>query len=249
VNRFEHDEEVEMRLSSVTKGLAVACAVVACSYVTLRADYHNFALQFSAASGSLATGPASDQNDNLRMEALVRYDGPSENGGALLYNGNGCCNGWGVVLYGTNAGANAGRLTIVAGGVTIADTQQPMTLPVGEWQRIRVESRGQIVTVSFPDKTPGPQFSFGVVSRNDLNFEAPSTFTVGEGFNGLIDEVTVTKLDTPNTVLESWGFNEGTGNSATGVNGGVLSLTNTSWVSLSQDITIKPKLPTAILHR
>jgi hypothetical protein len=237
-----------MRLHSVVKGLAVACALVACSYATLRADYHNFAVQFSAANGSVATGPAIDQNDNLRMEALVRYDGPSENGGLLLYNGNGCCNGWGVLIYGTNAGANAGRLGILAGGVTFADTQQPMTLPVGEWQRIRVESRGQIVTVSFPDATPGPQFSYGVVSRNELNFGGASTFTVGDGFNGLIDEVTMTKLDTPNTLLEYWGFHEGTGSSATGAHGTVLSLTNTSWVRVGQDLTIKPAVTKSIHH-
>ena len=71
--------------------------------------------------------------------------------------------------------------------------------------------------------------------RNDLNFEVPSSVTVGQGFNGLIKDVRFTSLDTPNTVLEFWRLNEGAGNIATGVNGAVLNLTNTSWAQLSRD--------------
>ena len=84
-------------------------------------------------------------------------------------------------MYGTNAGSNAGRLAILAGGVTIQDSQQSLTLPVGVWQRVRVESRGQILTLSFPgNDDPGPVFSFGTAPRNGLNFEVPSSVTVGQ---------------------------------------------------------------------
>ena len=212
--------------------LAIACLIFIASFTSARSqdDERNFALQFNAVNGSIATGAPINRTDNLRMEALVRYDGPSANGGVLIYNGNGCCNGWGLLMYGTNQGSNAGRLAILAGGVTVQDSQQSLTLPVGVWQRVRVESRGQRVTLSFPGKDPGPVFSFGTVPRNDLNFEAPSSVTVGQGFNGLIKDVRFTSLDTPNTLLEFWRLNEGTGSTATGVNGGLLNLTNTTWV-------------------
>src|ERR1700733_12718512 len=66
----------------------------------------DFALGFSEAAGSSATGPAIGRLDNLRMEALVKWNGPSANGGLIVYNGNGCCNGWGILLHGTNDGGN-----------------------------------------------------------------------------------------------------------------------------------------------
>lgn len=209
-----------------------------CSYAPLRADDHghNFARQFTAANGSLATGAAINQNDNLRMEARVRYDGPSANGGILIGKGSGCCNGWGVLMYGTVDGAKAGTLAILAGGVTIADLPQPMRLPLGEWQRIRVESRGQRITVSFPGKhNPGPQFSYGIVPRNNLN--ATSSVTIGQGFNGLIDDVEFTALGTPNSLLEFWDFDRPQPSSTmvTGAKGGILDLTNVNVVRLPDD--------------
>ena len=218
--------------------LAIACVVLISSFSIARSDddKKDFALQFNAASGSMATGAPVNRTDNLRMEALVRYDGPSANGGVLLYNGNGCCNGWGLLMYGNNSGSNAGRLAILAGGVTVQDSQQPLTLPVGVWQRVRVESRGQFVTLSFPgNDNPGPVFSFGIVPRNSLNFEAASSVIVGQGFNGLIRDVRFTSLDTPNALLEFWPFNEGAGSTATSIEGTVLNLTNTSWVRVSKD--------------
>jgi hypothetical protein len=241
------------RIHRLLVRLLIACVVLMASFAIARSQDNktaakaeterreNFALQFDAANGSIAaTAPGAPINrtDNLRMEAVVRYDGPSADGGLLLYNGNGCCNGWGLVVYGTNAGSNAGRLAILAGGILFYDSQQSLTLPVGVWQRIRLESRGQLVTLSFPGNDPGPVFSFGIVFRNPLNFippnATPPSVTVGQGFNGLIADVRFTSLDTPNTVLESWRLNEGTGNVATGVNGAVLNLTNTSWVQLSR---------------
>ena len=229
---------MRVRIHRLVVCLAITSVVLIACFTNARSqedkDRKNFALQFNAATGSTATGAAINRTDNLRMEALVRYDGPSADGGVLLYNGNGCCNGWGLLVYGTNnTGSNAGRLAILAGGVVVQDSQQSLTLPVGVWERVRVESRGQHVTLSFPGNDPGPVFSFGIVPRNDLNFEAPSSVTVGQGFNGLIRDVRFTSLDTPNTLLEFWRLNEGMGNIATGVNGGVLNLTNTSWVQLS----------------
>jgi hypothetical protein len=241
---------MRVSIGRVVVRFAIACVVLMASFTIARSQDNTtaakaegehersekFVLQFNAASGSIATGAPINRTDNLRMEALVRYDGPSANGGVLIYNGNGCCNGWGLLVYGTNPDPNAaGRLAILAGGIVVQDSQQSLTLPVGVWQRIRVESRGQLVTLSFPGNDAGPVFSFGVVPRNDLNFEVPSSVTVGQGFNGLIKDVRFTSLDTPNTVLEFWRLNEGAGNIATGVNGAVLNLTNTSWAQLSRD--------------
>lgn len=231
---------MRVRVARLVVPLAVACVVLIIgSFNVARSDENrrSFALQFNAASGSIATGAPINRTDNLRMEALVRYDGPSDNGGVLLYNGNGCCNGWGLLLYGNNDPTHApGTLAILAGGVTIQDSVQPLTLPVGVWQRVRLESRGQRVTLSFPGiDGSGPAFSFGTVPRNNLNFEAASSVIVGQGFNGLIRDVRFTSLDTPNTVLEFWPFNEGTGSIATSVEGAVLNLTNTSWVRVPRD--------------
>lgn len=229
---------MRVKVDRLVVPLGVACVVLIASLTNASSedDKKNFALQFNAASNSIATGAPFNRTDNLRMEALVRYDGPSDNGGVLLYNGHGCCNGWGLLMYGTNSGSNAGRLAILAGGVTVQDSQQSLTLPVGVWQRVRVESRGQLVTLSFPgNDDSGPAFSFGIVPRNNLNFEASSSVTVGQGFNGLMRNVRFTSLDTPNMALEFWRFNEGTGNIATSVEGAVLNLTNTSWVRVSRD--------------
>ena len=229
---------MRVRIHRLVVCLAIASVVLIACFTNARSqedkDKKNFALQFNAATGSIATGAPINRTDNLRMEALVRYDGPSANGGVLIYNGHGCCNGWGLLVYGTNPDPNAaGRLAILAGGINFFDSQQSLTLPVGVWQRIRIESRGQLVTLSFPGKDPGPVFSFGIVPRAALNSGASSSVTVGQGFNGLIRDVRFTSLDTPNTVLEFWRLDEGMGNIATGVNGGVLNLTNTSWVQLS----------------
>ena len=227
---------MRVRIARLVVCLAIACVVLIACFTNARSqedkDRKKFAMEFTATGGSIATGVPINRTDNLRMEALVRFDGPSANGGVLLYNGSGCCTGWGLLVYGTNPDPNAaGRLAILAGGVTIQDSQQSLTLPVGVWQRIRIESRGQLVTLSFPGKDPGPVFSFGIVPRNGLN--SGSSVIIGQGFNGLIRDVRFTSLDTPNTVLEFWRLNEGTGNISTGVNGGVLDLTNTSWVQLS----------------
>ena len=139
------------------------------------------------------------------------------------------------LLFGFTNEPDRSWLAILAGGVTVQDSQQSLTLPVGVWQRVRVESRGQRVTLFLPGDNPGPVFSLGTVPRNDLNFEVSSSVTVGQGFNGLIKDVRFTSLDTPNTVLEFWRLNEGAGNIATGVNGAALNLTNTSWAQLSRD--------------
>lgn len=233
--------------------LAIACVVLIASFTNARSeeDRKDFTLQFNGASNSMATGaplllPKAGKGveflrtDNLRMEALVRYDGPSDNGGVLIYNGDSAFNGWGLLMDGTNAGSNAGRLRILAGGVTVQDSQQVLTLPIGVWQRVRVESRGQRVTLSFPGHDdPGPVFSFGTVPRNDVIFlleKEPSKprVIVGQGFNGLIKDVRFTSLDTPNTVLEFWRLNDGTGSTATSVEGDILDLFNTTWIRIPE---------------
>jgi hypothetical protein len=239
------DRQPEIRFSEGARmrrhssALIIIVALLLTSFAVAHADgdrgRKDFALGFSEAAGSSATGPAIGRLDNLRMEALVKWNGPSANGGLIVNNGNGCCNGWGILLHGTNDGGNfVGKLAILAGGVTIVESSY--TLPVGRWQLIRVESNGQLVTLSFPGAVhEGPVYSFGVVPRNGLNVGQPSTLTIGEHFNGVIDNVRFTSLDTPNTTLEWFRFNEGRGITTTGVNGTVLNLTGTTWVRLDND--------------
>ena len=72
--------------------------------------------------------------------------------------------------------------------------------------------------------------------KSCISKKEPFTF-IWEARNadGLIRDVRFTSLDTPNTLLEFWPFNEGTGNTATSVEGTVLNLANTSWVRISKD--------------
>jgi hypothetical protein len=141
-------------------------------------------------------------------------------------------------VYGTNAGSNAGRLAILAGGVTIQDSQQSLTLPVGVWHVATSPRR-----IARPDLDPflpgqrRPGSRIFIRDRASQRSEFRSTFFGHRrsGFNGLIDDVRFTSLDTPNALLEFWRFHEGTGSIATGVHGGVLNLNNTSWVRVSRD--------------
>jgi hypothetical protein len=68
-----------MRASVDRLVVAIARVVLVASFTNARSqdDKKNFALQFNAASGSIAAGAPINRTDNLRMEARVRYDGPS----------------------------------------------------------------------------------------------------------------------------------------------------------------------------
>lgn len=215
------------------------------------ADDHShgdFAMAFKGNPGIAATAPGSPltlQTDNIRMEALVMWAGPPNQGGVIVYNGHGCCSGWGILLFGDADGADAHKLGVLAGGVTIVSA--PVTLPVGEWTRVVMERRGQDVTLSVGGTgkhDPVQTFDLGIIPVNPLGVDNRSVtggtvrttekLSVGENFNGLIDNVAVRTLDT-NQTLDSWRFNDVTGFIATGSQGHVLNLQSAEWIDISHD--------------
>ena len=201
----------------------------------------DFALAFKGtnpASTSTAPGsPLTLQSDNLRLEAMVMAAGPQLQGGLLVYNGSGCCSGWGILLQGNEAGPDANKLAVLAGGVTVVPA--PVSLPVGKWTRVVMERRAGVVTLTVGGnsrRNPAQVFDLGVVPANPLGMAQSATerFTLGQNFNGLIDDVKVRTLDTKKTV-ESFGFNDVTGYTSKGKNGAILDTSGSSWVDVDDD--------------
>lgn len=235
------------------RGLAAASALGLC-ITSVFADEGGgkFALAFrspttiSSAPGSLAaTAPGSPltlQTDNIHLEALVNWGGPPSRGGLLVYNGHGCCSGWGLLLLG-DTDPNAGKIAILAGGITVATT--PLPLPVGAWTHVSADRVGQdvIVTVQGTGRHDRPQsFDVGIVPVNPLGVDnrvvgggivrLNERFSVGDSFNGIIDNVKMSTLDTNQTV-DSWTFKKVTGFSAVGQNGNSLDLQSANWIDIS----------------
>ena len=208
----------------------------------------DFAMAFQGSPGLASTAPGSPltlQTDNLRMEALVMWAGPPNQGGVIVYNGHGCCSGWGILLLGDADGADAHKLAVLAGGVTIVTA--PVTLPVGEWTHVVMERRAQDVMLSVGGTgkhDPVQTFDLGIIPANPVGVDnrpvaggtvrTTEKLSVGENFNGLVDNVAVTALDT-NETLDSWRFNDVTGFIATGSQGHVLNLQSAEWIDISHD--------------
>jgi len=177
------------------------------------------------------------QIDDIAYDAAVRYDGANADkaGQAIFYNGHGAVTGWGILVLGPSDGVAEGTIAILAGGITVAFT--PLQLTRGTWQHIRAERRAGIVTVTLDDQTLDLGYipvhpvgaGFAGIERTSVGgsgtFDSPSA-----GFHGAIDRLLIQNLadDTP---IERWNLNERGGPTATGVNGNVLYLGNTDWVS------------------
>jgi hypothetical protein len=201
----------------------------------------DFALAFKGtnpASTSTAPGsPVTLQTDNLRLEAMVKAAGPQINGGLLVYNGSGCCSGWGILLQGNEAGIDANKLSVLAGGIVVAAS--PASLPVGKWTRVVMERRAGVVTLTVGGnsrRNPAQEFNLGVVPANPLGMAMGATerFTLGQNFNGLIDDVKVRTLDTRKTV-ESFSFNDVTGYTSKGKYGAILDTSGSSWIDVDDE--------------
>ena len=242
-------------MNTTWRKCAAASALALCVTPALADDDEgNFAMAFrTPASGPgaiAATAPGSPvtlQTDFLRMEALVKWDGPPNRGGLIVYNGHGCCSGWGILLLGDNDGpAFAHKLSVLAGGITVGVAE--VTLPVGVWTQVAMERRGQVVTLTLRGtgkKDPTQTFDLGIIPVNPLGVDnrpvgggqtvrTTEKLTIGENFNGIIDDVKIRTLDTKQTV-ESFRFNKVTGFTAVGKNGAALDLQSANWIGIPGD--------------
>jgi len=237
------------------RGFAVATAL-AMSIASAFADddaHGNFALQFKSpptpgsAPGALAATapgmPVTLLNDDIEMQARVKWAGRPARSGLIVYNGHGCCSGWGLLLMGEDQPAfQRGKLGVLAGGIVVAVSDAD--LPAGEWATVRVERRSGIVTIGVrgSGKHDGEQlYNMGFIFANALGVDnrplgggqtvrTSERLTIGENFNGLIDDVTLRTL--AGETIESFGFNQPSGFIATGSMGAVLSLQTAAWTDL-----------------
>lgn len=180
------------------------------------------------------------QTDNMRIEATVKWLGPSTLGSLIAYNGNGCCSGWGIlVLASTDSPSNA--VAVLAGGnVVVAST---ITLTPNKWQHVTMDRvAGNVTltvsTLSDDDDAPPPQTAnLGFIPVNFIgHLAAPHTY-VGDAFNGFIRNVSFSDITGSPAVIESWDFTHAPATSGklnlysspVGANGHVLSNFTNSW--------------------
>jgi hypothetical protein len=235
-------------MGNLLRGFGISCALSLCVAPAFADDDGNFALAFKGSPGLASTAPGSPvtlQIDDLRLEAMAKWSGPPSRSGVFVYNGHGCCSGWGILWLGDDAGSDANRLAVLAGGIVVQTA--PISLPAGKWTRVVMERRAGVVTLTVGGngkKDPGQVFDLGYIPVNPLGVDnRPITggtvrttekLSIGENFNGLIDDVKIRTLDTKQTV-ESFRFNEVTGFIATGKNGSVLNLTTAAWIFVDDD--------------
>jgi hypothetical protein len=231
------------------RGFGISVALVLCVPSAFADDdsHGNFALAFKGNPGLASTAPGSPvtlQTDDLRLEALAKWSGPPNRGGMIVYNGHGCCSGWGILLLGDDAGPDAHKLAVLAGGIVVQTA--PVSLPVGTWTRIVMERRAQVVTLRVGGtgkRDPVQVFDLGVIPVNPLGVDnrpvpggtvrTTEKASIGENFNGLIDDVKFRTLDTKKT-LETWRFNDVTGFVAAGNKGHVLDLQTAAWINVTK---------------
>lgn len=216
--------------------------VLAFVAVPLFADSPKISMLSSPQTTARTPGPVTGQTDNLPLEATVKWLGPSSVGSLIVYNGNGCCSGWGILVFGS-ADTPANAVGVLAGGVTIVPST--ITLTPNKWQHVTMDRVGQAVTLTVSDVGDDGDHStqtasLGVVPVNFIGFLRPAVTYVGDAFNGFIAEAKITSLSGTPTVIDSWDFTHGsgtfgkltlfTGATATGSNGNVLNLTS-AWAA------------------
>ena len=227
--------------------LAGTILLVALAAVTILADSDKASLLCTPTSTAATTGVVTTQLDDLRLEATVKWLGPSTPGSLIVYNGHGAVSGWGILLFGSSD-TPPNAISVLAGGVTIVSS--PLTLTPGRWQHIQMDRVSQVVTMTLQDVAGDGDdhdhghgavqtYSFGVIPANPVGgvYSSIEGTDVGNAFNGFIRDARVETLNGTPAVVESWRFTEGTpfgrltlfGPTATGVNGHVLHLQNVSW--------------------
>lgn len=214
--------------------------------VPLFAGSQKTALLSTSSTTARTAGPVTNQTDNLRLEATVKWLGPSNLGSLIVYNGNGCCSGWGIlVLASTDNPPNV--LAVLAGGITVAPST--ITLTPNVWQHIVMDRVNGDVTLTVTSVAEGndgqdnhriaPQTDdLGGIGVNPLSNYAwlrPPLTYVGDAFNGFIANATITDLTSTPNMIESWDFSQPPatfgnlglfGATAPGANGHTLNLTS-----------------------
>ena len=214
--------------------LVLLCAFVA---VPLFADSPKISMLSNPTTTAHTAGPVTSQTDNLRLEATVKWLGPSNPGSLIVYNGNGCCSGWGILVFSSND-TPANAVAVLAGGVTIVPST--ITLTPNKWQHVTMDRVNQNVTLTVTDvgddgRNSTQTADLGIVPVNFVGFLRPAVTYVGDAFNGFIADAKITDLGSSN-VIDSWDFTHGSGTSgkltlfavaaASGSNGNVLNLTS-----------------------
>ncbi|HEY2825807.1 MAG TPA: BTAD domain-containing putative transcriptional regulator, partial [Gemmatimonadales bacterium] len=111
------------------------------------------AIVFAGTGG--ATTPAGSvvttKVDNIAVDLMVRYDGPTPGvrEQVIFYNGNTAFSGWGLMVSRGDSAVIDGTLTLLAGGVVIVKT--PLVLRRGVWQHLTVERRDWKLTLKLDD--------------------------------------------------------------------------------------------------
>jgi hypothetical protein len=197
-----------------------------------------------ALAGTPPGSPITQQTDNVRLQALVNWAGPPNRGGILIYNGHGCCSGWGLLILGYDSGPDAGKLAVLAGGITVAVA--PLSLTPGVWTYVTADRRAGDVTITIQGtgRHDVPQtFDMGVIPVNPIGVNnnpvsggtvrTTERFSIGENLNGIMDNVKMMTLDTKQLV-DSWTFKKVTGFSAVGANGNTIDLQQSvTWIDLN----------------
>jgi hypothetical protein len=229
----------------------VVCALLLCVFTvaTLRAqgDVVNKIVLLCNPFSHPATAPGAPvttQIDNLRLDATVKWLGPSTPGGLIVYNGHGAVSGWGILVL-SSLDVPANGLAVLAGGIVVATS--PLTLTAGQWQHIRMDRVNQTVTMTLSnvgddDGEDVQTFSFGAIPVNPVGaiHHAIERTSVGDAFNGFIKSASIRAIGSPDTLIEAWDFSRGgvlfdqyrlLTPTAAGVNGNVLNLQNTVWAA------------------
>ena len=161
--------------------------------------YYGNALHYADSNDSLSRAYLTEQLDNVSMETWVKADTFSKTGFIrVLYNGNSGNSGYGIYLY-ADESTNVVVPCIMVGGVA---TPGPtgFTLTPNAWYHLaavrdngtwKLYVNGQKLVISGADTVPNP------INTSTNTFTVGNS-SLGENFNGLIDEVrfwTVARTD------------------------------------------------------
>jgi hypothetical protein len=195
------------------------------------------ALAFDGSTATVSTEPGTvvtPRTEEISVDLIVKYDGPSAKDQMLFYNGDSRVSGWGIMVLGAEQKQPDGTIAVLAGGVNLMAT--PLVLARGAWQRLAVERRNGQFTLTLDDST----FVLGALPVNPIGgaYKAHEHTSVGgEGFydqarasfHGAIDRVRIRDLAGAHWI-ERWFFDEANGPITTGAQGTVLRVGQSKWI-------------------